>query len=175
MVERLHRRLKDALRARAATAVNWANHIPWVLLSLRTAPQEDDGISPAERTYGSPLAVPGQFLTQNEIDFEKVQTNVNNILSKTPSLPRHNVPAGRQQPPLPPPELERAPSVLVRADGARPPLAARYDGPFAVVARSPHFFTVQVGEQLDTISTSRLKPAHTPDGLATPPRRGRPP
>jgi transposase InsO family protein len=122
MVERLHRRLKDALRARAATAANWANHVPWVLLSLRTAPREDDGISPAERTYGSPLVVPGQFLIHNEINFEKVQQNVNNILSKNPSLPRHNIPAGQQQPPSLPPELERAPLVLVRGEW-RPPAA----------------------------------------------------
>jgi transposase InsO family protein len=79
MVERLHRRLKDALRARAATAASWVDHIPWILLSLRAAPREDDGISPAERTYGSPLVVPGQFLNQNEIDVDTVHTNVNKI------------------------------------------------------------------------------------------------
>ena len=45
----------------------------------------------------------------------------------------------------------------------------------ATTAPTPHFFTVQVGERLENISTSRLKPAHTADGPAMPPRRGRPP
>ncbi len=36
LVERLHRRLKDALRARSATA-DWYSHLPWVMLGIRTA------------------------------------------------------------------------------------------------------------------------------------------
>ncbi len=42
MVEPFHRRLKDALRARCATA-NWVDHLLWVLLlGLRPAAREDD-------------------------------------------------------------------------------------------------------------------------------------
>jgi transposase InsO family protein len=41
MVERFHRRLKDTLRARCATA-NRVDHLPWVLLGLRAAAREDD-------------------------------------------------------------------------------------------------------------------------------------
>ena len=47
MVERWHRLLKDALRARAA---GWFDHLPWVLLALRAAPHEDSGRSPAKAT-----------------------------------------------------------------------------------------------------------------------------
>jgi transposase InsO family protein len=53
-VERFHRRLKDALRARAAAA-DWPLHLPWVLLGLRAAPREDSGVSAAELVYGAPL------------------------------------------------------------------------------------------------------------------------
>ena len=60
--------------------------------------------------------------------------------------------------------------VLVRGDGACPPLAARYNSLFAVIECSPHFYIIQVGERLETVSTSRLKPAHTANGPATPPR-----
>jgi hypothetical protein len=45
-VERLHRRLKDALRARAAAAT-WSEELPFVLLGLRAQPKEDTGLSPA--------------------------------------------------------------------------------------------------------------------------------
>ncbi|MFN9898035.1 MAG: hypothetical protein ACK55Z_04395, partial [bacterium] len=54
MVERLHRRLKDALRTRGANA-SWAAEIPWVLMGLRSQPREDSNISPAQAVYGTPL------------------------------------------------------------------------------------------------------------------------
>ena len=57
MVECLHRRLKDALRARCSD-LDWPNHHPWVLLMLRTMPWEDDGFSPAQAVYGTPLTLP---------------------------------------------------------------------------------------------------------------------
>ncbi len=40
LVERLHRRLKDALRARSAAA-DWYSHLPWVMMGIRTAWRED--------------------------------------------------------------------------------------------------------------------------------------
>ena len=61
MVERYHRQLKDALRARLAGA-DWYHHLLWVLLGLRSAPKEDSAVSSAEMVYGSPLTLPGQFL-----------------------------------------------------------------------------------------------------------------
>jgi hypothetical protein len=42
LVERTHRQLKDALRARQA-GVDWPAHLPWVLLGLRAAPKEVSG------------------------------------------------------------------------------------------------------------------------------------
>jgi hypothetical protein len=66
MVERFHRRLKDASRACCATA-NWVDHLLWVLLGLRAAPREDDGSTPAQEVFGTPLILPGQFLDSLEI------------------------------------------------------------------------------------------------------------
>ena len=60
VVERLHRRLKDALKARAAAA-NWSEEIHWVLLGLRAQPREDNGLSPAESVFGCPLVLPNEF------------------------------------------------------------------------------------------------------------------
>jgi transposase InsO family protein len=58
LVERAHRRLKEALKARLATA-DWPSHLPWVLLGLRVAPREDSGVSVAELLYGAALSLPG--------------------------------------------------------------------------------------------------------------------
>ena len=65
MVERFHRQLKDALRARLAAA-DWASHLPWVLLGLRSAPKEDHNVSSAELLYGVPLALPGELVDTAE-------------------------------------------------------------------------------------------------------------
>ena len=65
MVERCHRRLKDALRARLA-GPDWPLHLPWVLMGLRAAPTEDTGVSAAEVVFGAPLVLPGQILDTGE-------------------------------------------------------------------------------------------------------------
>jgi hypothetical protein len=67
--------------------------------------------------------------------------------------------------------------VLVRRDAVQPPLSTLYDGPYLVLERSLHFFKLQVGSRIETVSSHRLKPCHTPADAqaAEPPRRGRPP
>ncbi|GFO10357.1 Pol polyprotein [Plakobranchus ocellatus] len=61
LVESLHRTLKAALKARLQ-GPNWADELPWILLSLRTAPKEDIGSSAAEIVYRTPLTVPVVFI-----------------------------------------------------------------------------------------------------------------
>jgi transposase InsO family protein len=63
MVERLHRQMKEALRARQCAAA-WADHLPWVMLGLRAAPKEDSGVSLAEVVFGKQLVLPNQVLEQ---------------------------------------------------------------------------------------------------------------
>ncbi len=65
MIERWHRQLKDALRARLAGS-DWPEHLPWVLLSLRTTPKEDAAVSSAELVFGSQLCLPGEWLADSE-------------------------------------------------------------------------------------------------------------
>ena len=61
LVERFHRHLKAALKARLTDA-NWMDALPWVLLGIRTAPKEDLNTSSAELVYGAPLTVLGEFV-----------------------------------------------------------------------------------------------------------------
>jgi hypothetical protein len=69
--------------------------------------------------------------------------------------------------------------VLVRKDGAKPPLSPVYDGPFLVLERSLRSFKIQIGSKVEVVSTLRLKACHAPpDAVAAdPPRRAdaRPP
>jgi hypothetical protein len=64
MVERLHRRPKDTLRTRGATST-WATELPWVLLGLRSTPQEDTKHLSSSGLYGTPLVLPNQYLSIN--------------------------------------------------------------------------------------------------------------
>jgi transposase InsO family protein len=65
MVERVHRQIKDALRARLPHG-DWPLHLPWVLFGLRAAPKEDSAISSAELVFGAPLTLPSEFLERPE-------------------------------------------------------------------------------------------------------------
>jgi transposase InsO family protein len=173
MVERWHRRLKDALRARAAAA-DWALHLPWVLLALRAAPHDDSGMSPAEAMFGAPLVLPGQFLdaADGPPPSPAFLQDVQNTLHG--QRPHHIPPQGPAELPA---DLLQADMVFVRNDAKMPPLSPLYSGPYRVLERSLRFFKLQIGERTDTVSTLRLKAAYLPASAlpAVPPRRGRPP
>jgi hypothetical protein len=70
-VERLHRCLKDALRASAA-AVTWSKELPFVLLGLQAQPREVNGLSPAEAFFGAPIVLPKEFLLNEEISVDSL-------------------------------------------------------------------------------------------------------
>ncbi len=92
MVERTHRQLKAALRAQLA-GLRWPERLPWVLLGLRTAPKEDNGILAAELVYGAALVLPAEFLSTAEppaTDFlkrvQQVEVPASEVVAGQPSL-----------------------------------------------------------------------------------------
>jgi hypothetical protein len=95
------------------------------------------------------------------------------MTGRPPPPTRHN---SAPAPSTIPEELLLARFVLVRRDGAQPPLSPIYDGPYRVLERSTHFFLLDIGDRTDKVSTLRLKAARTPADTepARPPRRGCP-
>jgi hypothetical protein len=146
MVERVHRQIKDALRAHAA-GVEWHSHLPWVLLGLRAAPKEVSGVSSAEVVLGEQLRLPGELPHQ------------------FPALEVEG--ADRHPPPSYAPHLQAACFVYVRRGGCVPPLAPLYSGPYAVVERHAKTFVIRVGTRNEVVSVDRLKP-HTGPGPVVP-------
>ena len=61
MVERMHRQLKAALKARLKDAA-WMDELSIVLLGLRSAWREGPDTTPAELLYGESLRLPGQLI-----------------------------------------------------------------------------------------------------------------
>ena len=164
LVERFHRQLKESLRARSCNN-SWEEHLPWVLLGLRTAPKEESAVSSAEAVYGGPLALPGQAQTAG------------GMLMDPPPPP---IPAGRRsyaevaggKPSI----LDGVDFVYIRRGAAAGPFVQTYSGPFQVLRRLGKVYELQVGERVETVAADRLKPHPGPTpAVARPPKRGRPP
>jgi transposase InsO family protein len=172
MVERCHRQLKDALRARSA-ANDWPDHLPWVLLGWRAAPKEDSAISSAEMVLGDPLVLPGQPPTAGEPPphwsyRDALLGGPTRHVPTRPLLPAHcGLPAA----------LAACTSVYIRRGGILPPFAPLYARPYAVLERGEKVFRLQVGDREEAVSVDRLKPhmGAEPVQPAAPPKRGRPP
>ncbi len=173
LVERFHRRLKEALRARLATS-DWMQHLPWVLLGIRTATPLEGGPSPAEAVMGCQPILPGEFLATGEPPLDDFLDRIRTDALLAPRAISH------KNTPLPttlPSDLATADFVFVRRDSAAPPLTPPYSGPFRVLRRSLHDFQLQIGNRTEVVSKHRLKTCISPPDVtaAVPPRRGRPP
>ena len=82
LVERLHRRLKEALLAASHDRPDeWFWKLPLVMLSIRTTLMPDLGASSAEMLYGKPIAVPGCLLSQHPSSNEQLQHQQRSTLS----------------------------------------------------------------------------------------------
>ena len=84
LVERFHRTMKSAIKARLNDS-NWLDVLPWVLLGIRTAPKEDLTASSAELVYGAPLTVPGDFISDSK-DNSCPTTNLRLLRERVGSL-----------------------------------------------------------------------------------------
>lgn len=161
IVERFHRSLKAALKARL-TGPCWMDELPIVLLGIRTTWKEDLDAAPVLYTYGTNLRVPGDFLPPPYVD-KTVPDNIflqnlqDNLRKLSPPLPMHH---GMTSSYIPR-DLHDAQHVYVRHDAHRGPLVRPYDGPFPVVAKSDKYFDVVREGKTIRVSIDRLKPAYS--------------
>ena len=163
MVERMHRQLKASLMA-TMTSNNWIDHLPLVLLGMRTALKEDIGSSSAEVVYGTTLSLPGQYFIStnddlNHSDFtKKLKSSMNEL---RPQRPKHHL--AKEKLFYIPEALEKCSHVFIRNDTVRSPLQQPYDGPFPVLHRNEKFFEIDINGRIDNVSIDRLKPAFIVD------------
>jgi hypothetical protein len=164
MVERTHGQLKAALRARLAGS-RWPEHLPWVLLGLRTAPKEDSGVLEAELVYGAALALPAEFLSTAEPPVAEFLQKLQQV-----ELPATRPLSYAEAAAKPPAALLQASHVYVRRSSTLPPLAPLYVGPYEVLERTDKCFRLAVGGREETVSIDHL----IPHLGALPAARGRP-
>ena len=151
------------------------DHLPFVLLGLRSSIREDSGVSPADLVYGCPLRLPGDMVSpSSSADSASVSDfaqHLRSVMSRAAPMPvvRHGAAPARVDP-----ALQSASHVLLRVDAVRRPLVPPYIGPFPVLQRSPKTFLILQNGQEKTVTIDRLKPAffsvqsHTSDSDCDP-------
>jgi transposase InsO family protein len=149
MVERCHRQLKEALRARSA-ANDLPDHLPWVLLGLRAAPKEDSAIS-SEIVLGDPLVLPGQPPTAGELPPPQRSYRDALLGGPTRHVPTRPLPPAHSGLPA---ALAACTSVYIRRGGVLLPFAPLYAGPYTVLERGEKVFRLQVGDREEAVASS---------------------
>ena len=159
MVERMHRQLKAALKARL-TSNDWMDDLPLVLLGLRSAWREAADTSPAEILYGVSVRLPGQFVPGGEDGADSRDSFATMMFQKMQALrpvpSRHH---GSSVSTYLLSSLLQAKTVYVRHDAVHRPLQRPYNGPYNVITAGEIFFKILKNGSPITVSVDRLKPA----------------
>ncbi|BHF85899.1 hypothetical protein SprV_1002907400 [Sparganum proliferum] len=183
MVERFHRQLKASLRA-AADPENWTDHLPLVLLGIRSALKPDLDCSAAELVFGATVRLPGEMISPTPQSAVEDPTNLLHRLRQFMRTLSPVPPRSSASPSYLEKDLATCSHVYLRCDRVRRPLEPPYDGPFRVISRGTKNFRIQRGTREEVVSVDRLKaavPGTPPDepcgplSPAPPPRPSIPP
>ena len=145
-------------RSCASGSGTWMDHLPFVLLGLRTSIREDSACAPSDLLYGTSIRLPGDMLSCSDpvpaaSDFSQ---RLRSVMGSSVPMPiaHHCSPTSRTDP-----ALSSATHVFLRTDAVRRPLVPPYDGPFKILERSPKTFTILKSNKSVVVSVDRLKPA----------------
>ncbi|XP_029657312.1 uncharacterized protein LOC115231430, partial [Octopus sinensis] len=161
MVERFHRQLKASIKA-APDSSHWLEHLPLILLGIRSTVKEELGYTPAELVYGTAFTLPGQMIEPVSQDFpdphvHRLRTSMSQL---SPSDPRQQNVVSRV-----PKDINTWTHVFVRNDGIPSQLRPPYSGPYKVIKREPKYFVLDIGGKRNTVSIDRLKEAFLEEDL----------
>ncbi|BHF66791.1 hypothetical protein SprV_0200981300 [Sparganum proliferum] len=167
LVERFHRQLKASLRAHDNPS-HWSEHLPLVMLGIRTALKPDLECSAAELVYGTTLRIPGDFFGHSQRSADLDPSDYVQRLRQVMTHLRATPPRAPTSKSYIDPNLLTCSFVFVRVDSVRRPLQQPYDGPFRVLSSTDKHFTIDRGGRTDVVSVDRLKAAYT-EPLSTSP------
>jgi hypothetical protein len=128
-------------------------------------------VSSAELLYGTPIALPVEFIAAEELPVESFVEKLRSV-QPPPTRPLTYAQVAAACPPA----LLAAEHVYVRRGGAVPPLSPLYVSPFRLMERAQKFFKLEIGGREEVVSVDRLKPhlGKAPVAAAEPSTRGRP-
>ncbi|XP_041786236.1 uncharacterized protein K02A2.6-like [Anopheles merus] len=160
LIERWHRTLKAAICTK--NTAHWTDHLPIILLGLRTAYKDDIKASPAELVYGSTLKIPAEFFNSSPMTSLPDTTEFTKLLKYAMNTIRPTQTAWHDKAtPFVHSDLRTCSHVFVRNDTVRPALTPPYQGPYKVLRRSDKSFEVLINERATNISIDRLKPCYS--------------
>lgn len=157
MVERFHRQLKSSLKA-LNTEPNWTAQLPLVMLGIRATTKEDLKLSSAELVYADKLRLPADLTideagapASDPVEFAKlIKSRVDSFqptLSR-PVISKTSIPA----------DLEHCSHVLVTNNATKGPLDRPKQGPFLVLKRNKHTFSIQTESGPRDVNIQHLTP-----------------
>lgn len=168
-VERWHRRMKAAIMAYASEdwvpllslrICNYRALLPLILLGLRTAINDDSGVSAAQLTYGTGLRLPSNFFTASEAKIEDAPEFVKDLgrpLRKFESQARRHA----AKPVYVLATLKSCSHVFLRADTPRGTLNPPYSGPYSVLERDEKTMVIDCDGEKKKVSLDRIRPTHS--------------
>ena len=165
LVERMHRRLKEAILALCPDCPNqWFWKLPLALLAIRTTLKPDIGASPADMVFGEGLALPGDLIQSADPADDQLArrqaATLANLRVEVARLQPTPTSAHRTPRIFMPQSLETATHVFVRRGGVQPTLQTPYEGPYRVASRTATGFHVRLpGGRTELVTLNRLKPA----------------
>ena len=128
-------------RTQAAGLGSWMDHLPFVMLGLRTAVREDSSCSPADLVYGSSLRLPADLLDSGPSSSSPSEfvDGLRDFMRQCSPMPfnYHGNTASSV-----PSALASCSHVFMRLDAVRPPLKPPYEGPFLVLQKTAKTFTI---------------------------------
>ena len=119
------------------------DHLPFILLAVRTAIHEDSSCSLAELVFGESLCLPADLLDPDPLPSQSPSDFVVGLRGQM----QQNIPMPFNYHSRP---VERVPAALsscthafVRVDAVRHPLVPPYEGPFKVLERGVKSFLLE--------------------------------
>lgn len=156
IIERWHRTLKAAILCLGTE--KWVQHLPSILLGLRTTYKPDIEATAAELVYGRDLKIPGEFFAASN---NRTESQVVDELRKSMQrLQPTNTAWHANSKIFIHPDLSHSTHVFVRDDSIRPSLSRPYEGPYVVLQRNAKYYKLKIRERETNVTIDRLKPAY---------------
>ena len=162
-VERLHRSLKASLRAVLTSNAKWLEHLPLILLGLRTVVKRDMDCSAAEALYGTTWRLPAQYFFDAPEKVWDATSFMDRLTKNMAKMAYYSSGENKSIKTYVPKALEKCKQVFVRDTARSHSLQPPYRGPFKVKKKCNKFFSVLIKDEEQNISIDRLKPATLED------------
>lgn len=157
IIERLHRTIKQALRA---TGIHdWVQSLPWILLSIRAVVKEEIKASPAEILYGMQLRLPGEFFEDKEV-VNDASIFVKQLSNRMKGAKFFFTKKFNDKGVYVNSDLDSCAYVYVRNDSHNIGIKNTYLGPFRVLRRTSKYMILENYGKNGVVSLNRLKPAY---------------